>query len=185
LRTNPPNPPLPESFYARDTVTVARALLGKLLVTPAFAAPIVEVEAYLGREDKAAHASRGITPRTRVIYGPPGRAYVYLIYGIHECLNVIAEPDGTPGCVLVRAVAGVSGPGRLTKAFAITRAHNAAPLFLPDSPLRIHDSPLVPAEILTTPRIGISHCRDWPLRFVATHLVPSNGYVEIHDFPRI
>ena len=168
-----PNPILPEAFYARDTVTVARDLLGKVLAFGAHSAPIVEVEAYLGMDDKAAHSSRGITPRTRVIYGPPGRAYVYLIYGMYECLNLVAQPDGTPGCVLIRGVAGVSGPGRLTRHFGITRAHNALPVFDPASPLTVHDRGLRPAEITITPRIGIRHCADWPLRFVATHLLPS------------
>ena len=169
-----PNPILPEAFYARDTVTVARDLLGKVLAFGALSAPIVEVEAYLGMDDKAAHSSRGITPRTRVIYGPPGRAYVYLIYGMYECLNLVAQPDGTPGCVLIRGVSGVSGPGRLTRHFGITRAHNALPVFDPASPLTVHDAGLRPAEITVTPRIGIRHCADWPLRFVATHLLPSD-----------
>ena len=168
-----PNPILAEAFYARDTVTVARDLLGKVLAFGAHSAPIVEVEAYLGMDDKAAHAARGITPRTRVIYGPPGRAYVYLIYGMYECLNLVAQPDGTPGCVLIRGVSGVSGPGRLTRHFGITRAHNALPVFDPASPLTVHDRGLRPAEITITPRIGIRHCADWPLRFVATHLLPS------------
>lgn len=155
-------------------MTVARALLGKVLVHGGVAAPITEVEAYLGLSDKAAHASRGITPRTKVIYGPPGHAYVYLIYGIHECLNITAEPDGTPGCVLIRSVTAVSGPGRLTRHFGITRAHNAVPVFLAQSPLQIHDHGWRPADIQVTPRIGIRHCADWPLRFVATHLLPSD-----------
>lgn len=168
-----PNPILPERFFARDTVTVARDLLGKILVCGGISAPIVEVEAYLGMDDKAAHAARGITPRTRVIYGPPGRAYVYLIYGMHECLNLVAEPDGTPGCVLIRGVSGISGPGRLTRHFRISRAHNALPVFDPSSPLTVHDAGLRPPQITVTPRIGIRHCADWPLRFVATHLLPS------------
>lgn len=162
-----PNPILPEAFYARDTVTVARALLGKVLVCGPHSAPIVEVEAYLGMDDKAAHAARGITPRTRVIYGPPGRAYVYLIYGMYECLNLVTELDGTPGCVLIRAVTTVSGPGRLTRQFGITRAHNAMPVIDPTSPLTVHDHGIQPAKITVTPRIGIRHCADWPLRFVA------------------
>ncbi|MBI2687071.1 MAG: DNA-3-methyladenine glycosylase [Acidobacteria bacterium] len=176
---------LPESFYARDTIAVARDLLGKVLVCGPHAAPITEVEAYLGLDDKAAHAARGITPRTRVIFGPPGRAYVYLIYGMYECLNLIAETDGVPGCILIRGVQGISGPGRLTRAFGISRAHNELPVFEPSAPIIVRDEGWQPQAIEVTPRIGIRHCADWPLRFVATHLLPSNRYAEIHDLPRI
>src|SRR3954452_5201459 len=95
---------LDRSFYARPAVEVAKALLGKVIVHTAGAGRIVEVEAYLGLSDLAAHAAAGITDRTRVLFGPPGHAYVYLIYGIHECLNIVAEPDGIPGCVLIRAL---------------------------------------------------------------------------------
>jgi DNA-3-methyladenine glycosylase len=162
---------LPESFYARDTVTVARALLGKTLVHGERSGRIIEVEAYLGAEDLAAHASRGLTPRTRVIFGPPGRAYVYLNYGIHECLNVVAEPDGVPGCVLIRALTPLSGlagrldgPGRLTKAMDIDRRFYGHRLW--DPPVLIVDAP-PPAELIeVTPRIGITRCADWPLRFL-------------------
>lgn len=176
---------LPESFFARRTVEVARDLLGKLLVHGRTAGMIVEVEAYLGAEDRAAHASRGLTPRTRVLFGPPGRAYVYFIYGMHECLNIVAEPDGRPGCVLIRALeplAGIalmrrrrpaarcleelaSGPGRLTAALAITRRHYGADLTRP-GPLTIRRWRREPAiEIGVSPRIGIRQCADWPLRF--------------------
>jgi DNA-3-methyladenine glycosylase len=136
-------------------------------------APIVEVEAYLGLHDKAAHASKGITPRTRVIFGPPGRAYVYLIYGIHHCLNIVAQPDGTPGCVLIRAVHGISGPGRLTRALQISLAHNALPVFDPASPFTVQDHGLRPSRILVTPRIGITQATDWPLRFLAQFEPPT------------
>src|SRR5579864_9379725 len=132
---------LPRAFYSRPTVEVARELLGKVLVHGRVAGMIVETEAYLGGDDLAAHSARGITNRTRVIFGPPGHAYVYFIYGMHECLNLVAEPLGSPGCVLIRAaepVAGIpimkrrrakartveklaSGPGNLTRAFGITR----------------------------------------------------------------
>lgn len=160
-------PLVPEDFYARDTVTVARNLLGKLLIRGEAASAITEVEAYLGRDDKAAHASRGVTRRTRVIFGPPGRAYVYLIYGIYECLNIVAEPEGTPGCVLIRAVESVTGPGRLTRAFGISRQHTGTPVFSATSEITIRDTGLRPAQIQTTPRVGIRHCADWPLRFVS------------------
>src|SRR6266581_4888992 len=137
---------LPRGFYARPTVEVARGLLGKILVHGETEGRIVETEAYLGGDDLAAHSARGITNRTRVIFGPPGHAYVYFIYGMYECLNLVAEPEGTPGCVLIRAiepVAGIdamrrrrpaargiedlaNGPGKLTLAMGITRRHDGA-----------------------------------------------------------
>ncbi|MGD1069030.1 MAG: DNA-3-methyladenine glycosylase [Bryobacteraceae bacterium] len=178
-------PILRRGFYRRATVDVARDLLGKILVHGETAGTIVETEAYLGSDDLAAHSSAGITDRTRVIFGPPGHAYVYLSYGIHECMNIVAERAGVPGAVLIRAlepVAGLdimrsrrpgartdrdltSGPGKLTRALAITRAHNGVDLTRGDltvhAPLHKH-----PLEIAVTPRIGISKCADWPLRFV-------------------
>lgn len=162
---------LPRSFYARPTVEVARDLLGKVLHSGAASARIVETEAYLGTDDAAAHSARGLTPRTSVIFGPPGRAYVYLIYGMHYCLNIVAEPKGVAGCVLIRAVepiAGVigscDGPGKLTRALGITLQHYGADLTR--GPLTIH----APAaeenfDIAASPRIGISQSADLPLRF--------------------
>src|ERR1700692_4105315 len=127
---------LPRSFYARGTVEVARDLLGKVIRHGPASARIVETEAYLGTNDAAAHSTRGPTPRTKVIFGPPGHAYVYLIYGMHYCLNIVAEREGVAGCVLIRAVepigavAGVAlssnGPGKLTRALGITLAHYGA-----------------------------------------------------------
>src|SRR5436190_12062781 len=102
-------PILPRAFYAGLTVDVARALLGKVLVHGTAAGIIVETEAYPGGDDRASHSSRGITNRTRVIFGPPGHAYVYFIYGMYECLNLVAEPEGTPGCVLIRALEPIAG----------------------------------------------------------------------------
>jgi DNA-3-methyladenine glycosylase len=176
---------LKRGFYERPTVEVARDLLGKVVVHGPAAGVIVETEAYLGGDDLAAHSARGITDRTRVIFGPPGHAYVYFIYGMYECLNIVAEPSGHPGCVLVRAlepVAGIeimqhrrphaqrledlaSGPGKLTLALDITRAHNGADLTR--GPLVVRE-PAEPrrVEIGVTPRIGIRECADWPLRFV-------------------
>ena len=183
---------LRRAFYARPTVDVARDLLGKVLVHGPVAGRIVEVEAYLGLTDLAAHASRGLTNRTRVIFGPPGHAYVYFIYGMYECLNLVAEPDGQPGCVLIRALeplAGVdimrqrrpkargleqlaSGPGRLTLAMGIDRSHNGADVTRGALVVKALSEP-EPLEILATPRIGIRHCADWPLRFV----IASNRFV--------
>jgi DNA-3-methyladenine glycosylase len=164
---------------------VARDCLGKILVHRAAAGRIVEVEAYLGVGDRAAHSWRGPTDRTRVIFGPPGHAYVYFIYGMYDCLNVVAEPEGMAGCVLIRALEPLSGlrnmrqrrpaarrvedlasgPGKLTLAMGITRKLNGADLV--EGPLQVR-RPLddAPFEIRVTPRIGITHCADWPLRFV-------------------
>src|SRR5438552_2637365 len=144
----PFGPILNRDFYARSTVEVTRSLLGKVLVHGPTAGVIVETEAYLGGDDLASHSARGITDRTRVIFGRPGHAYVYLIYGMYECLNIVAEPAGQPGCVLIRALEPLSGlalmqrrrpavrkpedlacgPGKLTRAMAITRVHNGADL---------------------------------------------------------
>src|SRR5947209_5030622 len=97
-------PVLSRNFYARDPATVARDLLGKILVHGETAGRIVEVEAYLGAGDLAAHSARGVTPRTRILFGPPGHAYVYLIYGMYQCLNLVCEREGAAGCVLIRAL---------------------------------------------------------------------------------
>lgn len=173
------------SFYQRPTMEVARDLLGKVLVHGAAAGRIVETEAYLGADDLAAHSARGITDRTRVIFGPPGHAYVYLIYGMYECLNLIAEPEGQPGCVLIRALeplAGIeimqrrrpaarsihelaSGPGKLTLAMGITRIQNGADVTRGALVVRKLRREL-PFTIRVTPRVGIRHCADWPLRFL-------------------
>ncbi|MDX2151075.1 MAG: DNA-3-methyladenine glycosylase [Bryobacteraceae bacterium] len=165
-------PVLDRAFYARETRVVARALLGKVLTLGRKAGRIIETEAYLGLDDLAAHASRGVTPRTRVIFGPPGHAYVYLIYGLHECLNLVAEPDGVPGCVLIRALepleglndASASGPARLTKAMGITRKLNGADVTR--GPLRVREWEELDFEVAVTPRIGITKCADWPLRYI-------------------
>jgi DNA-3-methyladenine glycosylase len=175
---------LPRAFYARPTAKVARELVGKILVHGQTAGRIVETEAYLGREDRAAHAWHGLTPRTRVLFGPSGHAYIYLIYGMHECLNLVAEQDGTPGCVLIRALeplAGIglmrerrpaartltdltNGPGKLTAALGITRSLYGADVTR--GPLTVREMRHEPSiEIETTPRIGIRHCADWPLRY--------------------
>jgi DNA-3-methyladenine glycosylase len=175
---------LPRSFYERPTAEVARDLLGKLIVFGGLSGRIVEVEAYLGREDLASHAARGITPRSRVMFGPPGHAYVYFIYGMYDCLNFVTEPDGTPGAVLIRAlhpVSGISamrkrrpaaatledlarGPGKLTLALGITRALNGADVTR--GPLVVKDDGYnAQHAIACGPRIGIRHCADWPLRF--------------------
>ncbi len=160
-----PSRTLSRAFYERPTVEVARSLLGKVLVHGSRRGVITEVEAYLAAGDPAAHAFRGPTPRNQVLFGPAGHAYVYRIYGIHDCFNVVCEPAGSPGCVLVRGLDWVSGPGRLTRALGITRGHGG--LDLTQGELRILDGPPLPS-IETTPRIGITRAVDWPLRFLAS-----------------
>ncbi len=175
---------LPRRFYERPAEEVAQALIGKLLVRGKTAGRIVEVEAYQGLKDRAAHAWHGLTPRTKVLFGPPGHAYVYFIYGMYYCLNVVAEPEGSPGCVLIRALeplAGLelmrrrrpgvstvtglaSGPGKLTLAMGIGRQENGADLTLGSFTIR-RSSPEPALQILTTPRIGIRHETGRLLRF--------------------
>jgi DNA-3-methyladenine glycosylase len=173
------------SFFEQPASELAEALLSCILVHGETAGMIVETEAYLGLDDLAAHAARGLTDRTKVLFGPPGRAYVYFIYGMHECLNVVADQEGSPGCVLIRALEplcglahmsvrrnwkGMScgltnGPGKLTQALAITREHYGARL--DTGPLSIRAWREKPKfEVATTPRIGIRECADWPLRFI-------------------
>ena len=188
----PFGPILQRPFYSRPTAQVARDLLGQILVHGPAAGIIVETEAYLGGDDLAAHSARGLTRRTRVIFGPPGHAYVYFIYGMYECLNLVAEAEGKPGCVLIRAlepVAGIeamhsrrpaarqledlaSGPGKLTLAMAITRAHNGADVTRGSLVVR-GPREKRSFEIDVTPRIGIRQCADWPLRF----LIRDNRFV--------
>ena len=163
---------LPRSFYARDAETVAKALLGKVLVFYDKRLRIVETEAYVGTHDLASHASKGRTARTEVLFGPPGRAYLYLIYGMYELFNVITGTDGDAQGVLVRAgeplanIAGkTDGPGKLTRALGLTRNYNrhdltAAPLTLTEGP--------APKQIVATTRIGVDYAGVWkdaPLRF--------------------
>jgi DNA-3-methyladenine glycosylase len=187
--------PLDRAFYARSPRRVARELLGKVLVRDGgktrLAARIVEVEAYLGANDPAAHSYAGKTARNAVLFGPPGYAYVYFIYGNHYCLNVSCERDGKAGGVLFRALQPLegieemarardvelqgprdlvrltSGPGRLAEAFGITRARdNGCDLTSPDSGLRIGDDGFRRGKIQITPRIGISKAADQPLRYI-------------------
>ncbi len=169
---------LPRAFYARSTEEVARDLLGKHLVhvdgDVERRARIVEVEAYVGAHDLAAHSSKGITPRTSVMYGPPGHAYVYLIYGMHHCMNVVTEPEGNGAAVLLRAVEPVSGvegntrgPGLLCRALGIDKRLNGHDLLSEDFYLAEAES-ADRFAIVTRPRIGVAYAGEWadaPLRF--------------------
>jgi DNA-3-methyladenine glycosylase len=177
---------LPRGFYSRSAVVVARELLGKALVKGKTAGVIIETEAYPGGDDLASHSAAGLTNRTRVIFGPPGHAYVYLSYGMHVCMNIVAEPEGTAGCVLIRALEPVSGleimrarrpaartdrdlasgPGKLTQALGITLDDYGADLT--HGQFAVHEAVNARQfDIDVTPRIGISKCVDLPLRFVA------------------
>jgi DNA-3-methyladenine glycosylase len=210
--------PLDHAFYARDPRRVARELLGKVLVRQQVAgkvrrggsnhrngstdrrltARIVEVEAYLGEDDPAAHAAAGKTARNAVLFGPPGYAYIYFIYGNHYCLNVSCEPEGQGAGVLFRAVeplSGIeemvrargiaivaprdlskltSGPGRLAEAFGITRNRdNGRDLTSSAGSLWIGDDGYRARGIVITPRIGITKAADHPLRY----LLGGNAFV--------
>jgi DNA-3-methyladenine glycosylase len=194
--------PLPREFYNRDPREVSPELLGKILVRRAgrelIAARIVEVEAYLGKNDPAAHSAVGCTPRNAVMFGPPGFAYVYFIYGNHYCLNVSCQPEGTAGAILFRAaepLLGVdamgkargvaidaprslrhltSGPGRLAEALGITRSRDNGKDFTDrKSDLFIVDDGHGAPPVMTTPRIGITKAADLPLRY----LIAGNPFV--------
>ena len=161
---------LPRDFYARPTLRVARDLLGKVLVFEGArstkTARIVEVEAYLGGRDPASHAYRGLTPRTAPMFGPPGRSYVYFVYGMYYCLNVVTESAGVAGAVLLRgaeplegfddlAPRALAGPGKLARAFGLTTKHTN--LDLVRSRLSIRDAPRVPpSRVVRSARIGLN-----------------------------
>jgi DNA-3-methyladenine glycosylase len=176
---------LSREFYARDTASVARDLLGAKIVHCVDGVDrigrIVETEAYLGAHDLAAHSSKGITNRTRIMYGPPGHAYVYLIYGMHHCMNVVTEPEGNGAAVLIRAVEPICniemntrGPGLLCKALGITLAQNGYDL-LGSGLYLLPDERLDRGRVVMRPRIGVAYAGEWAdklLRF----------YLEGNDF---
>ncbi len=181
---------LPRSFYQQDGLQLARALLGKVLLRRVgdqlTAGRIVETEAYLGEQDPAAHSYKGNTQRTRIQFGPGGYAYVYLIYGMHCCMNIVAAPEGVPHVVLLRALEPVvgldwmeqrrhthrtanlcSGPGKLCQAMAIDRSCYGMDLL--GEELWLEDAPTVPEEqVAVSRRIHIDYAgeaADWPYRF--------------------
>lgn len=194
--------PLLRSFFDAPPEKVARLLLGKILVRRGaggqLAGRIVETEAYLGEHDAAAHAASGRTARNAVLYGPPGHAYVYNIYGLHACFNVSCLPENDPGGVLLRALEPLrgipqmrhnrglngsaaidqltSGPGKLCQALGITRAQdNGLDLTSAAGRLGLVEDDFHCGEIRVTPRVGISKAADWPLRFfIAGHACVSS-----------
>ncbi|ETR68129.1 MAG: DNA-3-methyladenine glycosylase [Candidatus Magnetoglobus multicellularis str. Araruama] len=185
---------LPQSFFLRGTLTVARDLLGKAFTIRAenqkgksqlISGIIVETEAYLAENDPACHAFSGPTPRTQIMFQPGGLLYVYFIYGMYHCVNIVTESEGRGAAVLLRAVEpreGISfmqqnrptakhlqdvsnGPGKLAQAFGLTRADNATVLTSPKSRIYLEDINYPPQEVVTTTRIGIKNGKDYPYRF--------------------
>jgi DNA-3-methyladenine glycosylase len=165
---------LARSFYDRDTTIVAKELLGKILIHRSrgveHAGKIVEVEAYLGPHDLAAHSARGLTERTKVMFGPPGHAYVYLIYGMYHCMNVVTEREGHASAVLLRAVEPVEnvagrtcGPGLLCRAMKIDRSLNGHDL-LSDNFYIAAPAKTELFAIVKRPRIGVDYAKHWAKR---------------------
>lgn len=183
---------LPHTFFARPTLEVTRDLLGKILVYQNLAGQITEVEAYIGQNDPACHAARGLTPRNQIMFGPPGLSYIYFVYGMYHCLNIITEKKGFPAAILIRGIKPIrginqmiknrglsltphklhhltNGPGKLCQAFNLTKQQNGIdlcknPHFYIEKP-----SPNLtpkPTQIKTTSRIGIKVGQDLPWRFV-------------------
>ncbi|MFZ5918401.1 MAG: DNA-3-methyladenine glycosylase [Chloroflexota bacterium] len=183
--------PLPRHFYARPTLAVARDLLGQRLVRlldgRRLSGRIVEVEAYLGESDQASHARPGRTRRNAAMYGPPGHAYVYSIYGLHHCLNAVTEPQGCPAAVLIRALAPLeglevmrrqrpnhpdreltNGPAKLCQALAVDKNLDGADLCMAGTLWIEADEPIADAQVNTGPRINVrgdERARSAPWRF--------------------
>ena len=171
---------LGRAFYNRDTMIVARELLGKYLVHVSRGieriGSIVEDEAYLGPHDLAAHSAKGLTPRTRVMLGPPGYAYVYMIYGMYYCMNVVTEREGHASAVLLRAIEPVKnvngrtqGPGLLCKSMEIDRRLNAHDLLSDDFYIadRLNNEQLV---IVNRPRVGVAYAKHWQRRLLRFYI---------------
>ena len=167
----------PRDFFVRPTLDVARDLLGAILCRrlddgSVLSAAILEVEAYT-QDDSACHAFRGLTERVKVMFGPPGYAYVYFIYGAYYCLNVVTEPSGTPAAVLLRAIEapGGNGPGKLCRLLQIDKRHYGADLCDPDGALWIVQGPrLADDQVAASPRVGVSTAEDRIWRyFVKDH----------------
>jgi DNA-3-methyladenine glycosylase len=177
---------LPRSFYNRDPVVVARELLGKLLVHDSGdvkrVGRIVEVEAYLGPHDRAAHSARGLTERTKVMFGPPGHAYVYLIYGMHWCMNVVTQREGMASAVLLRALepmenidSRTQGPGLLCRAMKIDKRLNAHDLLSNDFYVADAGNP-ENFSVVRRPRVGVDYAGHWARRLLRFY-IRGNSFV--------
>jgi DNA-3-methyladenine glycosylase len=186
LSAGRPAQPLARGFYQRDTVLVARELLGKHLVHVLDGVPrvgrIVEVEAYLGPHDLAAHSSKGLTARNRTMFGPPGHAYVYLIYGIHFCMNIVTQLEGDATAVLLRALEPVcnleprtQGPGLLCKAMGIDRRLDGHDL-VSDSLFVTCPQASAKFRVARRPRIGVDYAGAWARRLLRFY-ISGNPYV--------
>ena len=177
---------LPREFYNRKTILVAKDLLGKILVHQIgdiqYKAKIVEVEAYLGPHDLAANSARGLTERTKVMLGPPGYAYVYMIYGMYYCMNVVTEEEGHASAVLIRAlepmenvVERTQGPGLLCKAMKIDKQRNAHDL-LSDNFFITHSEESIPVNIIKRPRVGVDYAGSWAKKLLRFY-IEDNAFV--------
>lgn len=172
---------LPRAFFDRPTLAVARELLGKFLVrkigTHTIEGMITEVEAYIGPKDKASHASRGKTERTKVMFDRPGHWYIYLVYGMHHCLNIVTEKRGYPAAILIRSIEGISGPGRVSKYFTIDKRLNACRSG-EESGLWIEDRGVHAYQFERGKRIGIDYAGRWkekPWRLKAVEWGPKKS----------
>lgn len=161
----------PRSFFEQPTVTVAKELIGATLHFDDYFGIITETEAYVGQDDPACHAAKGLTPRTKVMFGPAGYSYVYLIYGMYHCLNIVTEKEGYPAAVLIRGVLcattqkHLDGSGKLCKTWRITKEHNS--LNVCNENLLLYVTKGYPAaSILATPRIGIKVGTEHLWRFI-------------------
>ncbi|HXE41400.1 MAG TPA: DNA-3-methyladenine glycosylase [Candidatus Baltobacteraceae bacterium] len=170
---------LPRAFYDRDTIVVAKELLGKFLIHKSGGIErmgrIVETEAYLGPHDLAAHSARGLTERTKVMFGPPGHAYVYFIYGMYFCMNVVTEREGHASAVLLRAIEPVKnlegrtcGPGLLCRAMKIDKQLNGHDLLSDD--FYIAESKSEKFSIVKRPRIGVDYAKHWAKRHLRFYI---------------
>ena len=176
---------LPRAFYDRDTRLVARELLGKYLIHRANGVErigrIVETEAYLGPHDLAAHSSKGLTARTKTMFGPPGHAYVYFIYGMYFCMNVVTEREGQASAVLLRALEPViniegktSGPGLLCRALGIDRRLNGHDMLSDD--FFIAESKAEKFSVVKRPRVGVDYAKHWAKRLLRFY-IKGNAFV--------
>ncbi|MBI2786713.1 MAG: DNA-3-methyladenine glycosylase [Legionella longbeachae] len=177
---------IPKTFYERDTILVAKELLGKYLIHnhsgQEYIGKIVEVEAYLGQHDLASHSSKGLTPRTQIMFGPAGFAYIYLIYGMYYCTNVVTETEGVGSAILLRALEPIKnikgktqGPGLLSKAMHIDKQLNQHDL-TSDTFYIARTEEEHPFTIVERPRIGVHYAKDWAEKLLRFY-IKDNAFI--------